>query len=148
MVDPALVLKYEPPIVIDLTEDDDEERFDINLPDGWLHAFTPAGINRHESQIINNLSQEMIRQIRSGMSHYPYDHNNTLLPLFAFRAGFLPVSLFNYIYRKCTYRTGESDQAACKRVMYILNTIWARIVFYDDSKLKDGIKEEKRPEKK
>ena len=125
MIQPIPVIKpeEEPEIeVIDLT---DEEPFDVKLPDGWLHPFTQPALNQTEQMISLDFAPEMLQTISNGMSNYPYDPMNTLQPLFAFRSGYLPSSLFNWVYYRCTRRSGESISAECKRVMYIINLMWA-----------------------
>ena len=111
--------------VIDLT--DDEEPFDVEIPDGWLHPFTEPALNLTEQSISLDFTPEMLQTITNGMSKYPYEPLNTLQPYLAFVSGYLPSSLFNWVYCRCTRRSGESISDACKRVMYIINSRWAHI---------------------
>ena len=126
---------------------DAPEVFDITLPDSWLNPSTPILTNHEENNIPLRFSVEQLTIILEGMSRYPPDPTNTLVPLMAFRAGFLPPSLFNFVYRLCRHRKSDTLQSACKRVMYIINMAYGNVSFMErngfDWRKSDGSKGKK-----
>ena len=126
---------------------DPAEVFDITLPESWLNPSTGISTNHEENNIPLRMSVEQLEIILEGMSHYPADPNNTLVPLMAFRAGFLPPSLFNFVYRLCRQRKSDTLQSACKRVMYIINMAYGNVSFMErngfDWRKSDGTKGKK-----
>ena len=122
--------------MVDLGADvvvDPPEEFDVELPDSWLNPSANVRVNHDEANIPQRLSVEHLTLILEGMRNYPYDPRNTLLPLFAFKAGILPPSLFNFVYRLCRKRKSEANHAAVKRVMYLINMAYESVSYMESN---------------